>query len=65
MMSHSLEFQINTFDDQYRRYVSGKWLLLESDWLSLELYYVGSLYFEQRFICGYCTLGPGVEIEKK
>lgn len=23
MMSHSLEFQINTFDDQFRRYVSG------------------------------------------
>jgi len=23
MMSHSLEFQINTFDDHYRRYVSG------------------------------------------
>lgn len=23
MMSHSLEFQINTFDDQFRRFVSG------------------------------------------
>ena len=23
MMSHSLEFQVNTFDDQFRRYVSG------------------------------------------